>query len=220
MFLQTLETCHFTAQKKTVFIVNMKIANILAMLLTQSSNEFVCLHVLGNPTIVFSGTQTWRDLLYDDFDIHPVLWPDKDGHYVHGGFARRTCRLSASMKSFVDDNDEFVLAGHSMGGCCAILMASHLHHIGKQVHQVYTFGTPQLATRKFATLYEKQGLLKKTVNYATPRDPIVHRLPYLYERVGEVETIPFSHDDIWMHHEMDSYSSALIELERNRTRVS
>ena len=66
----------------------MKFAKILATLLTQSSNEFTCLHVLGKPTIVFSGTQTWRDLLYDDFDVHPVLWPDKDGHYVHGGFAR------------------------------------------------------------------------------------------------------------------------------------
>lgn len=194
----------------------MRYAMHFASLLLHLESKYEC-HpptAAGTPAIIaFSGTQTLRDLLLDDMDIVPGSWKTAEGTtegFVHGGFARRTQSLLAQMQDFVDEHDEFSLAGHSLGGACATLAAAHLAQRGKRVLSVHAFGTPGVATRRFQQYYRRLGLWDDTFLYATPLDPVVHSIPRIYKKVG-VET-PLAFDDsnaTWAHHSMDAYMQGL-----------
>jgi len=171
----------------------------------------------GAPALLlFSGTQTYRDLWVDDLDVRPGVWPARrrgaDGWTVHRGFARRTREiLDDEARAFLEAHDRFVVGGHSLGGACAILAASDLQRRdGKQVDAVYVFGTPRLASRGFRAYYcDEQRLGGVTRSFATPRDPIVHRIPsVLYASVVPYEAVPCAAEDAWSHHDMRAYHAA------------
>ena len=188
----------------------LSIARIATLLATLEENV-LCTHVDARPLVLFSGTRTWQDLVFDDLNVKPRRWPTSSyGGAVHGGFAERTRRLATEEAgTFLSENNDFVIGGHSLGGACAILTASLLRHRGKRVDTVYTFGVPCLATPRFQTFYTHQGLWNKTTNYYTPRDPVVTRLPNLYKRVGSYAMLPCDADDVWLQHDMASYVAAL-----------
>ena len=188
-----------------------------AAMLLRTYDPYVCLppsaHV-PHAFIALSGTRTARDLVLDDLDIRPASWPERGhGGKVHGGFARRTGTLLHRMDAFVQTHDDFVVAGHSLGGACAILAASKLVHEGKHVHRVLAFGTPQLATRRFRDFYRGQGLATRTRLFATPKDPVVHSIPYVYGPVAAPEIVACNASwDPWMQHDMRAYVDALAHV--------
>ena len=165
------------------------------------------------PVIVLSGTRSAKDLLMDDLDIRSMQWPFTDKErgceYVHRGFARRTKALLHRMQPFLDEHDGFVLAGHSMGGACAVLAASELKRRGKKVNRVYTFGMPRLGSKEFATLYDTQGLASLSTHFSTPLDPVVHTLPRMFETVGPYTYLPCIEEDAWRQHDMQSYHDGI-----------
>ena len=188
----------------------MRLTARIATLLASLDDNLLCTHIDSRPCILFSGTRTWRDLLFDDLDVRPRHWPTAErGGAVHGGFAERTERLTEEIPDFLADNDDLVLGGHSLGGSCAILMASRLHARGKNVRSVYTFGVPQLGTTRFQTIYTQQGLWNRTLNFVTPRDPVVTRIPNVYGRVGVNVILPYDSADVWSHHDMATYARLL-----------
>lgn len=191
----------------------MKISVQVATLIASMDRNVLCTHVQAKPCILFSGTRTWRDLLFDDLDVRPRRWPaSARGGAVHGGFADRTERLAGDeCAPFVREHDSFVLAGHSLGGACAILMASRLCEQGKIVESVYTYGVPQIGTVRFQKYFAHQGLWTRTINFYTPRDPVVTRLPNIYKRVGSDILLEYDSDDVWNHHDMATYASLLTE---------
>lgn len=187
-----------------------------ATILSNTQSRFVCVSST-NPTesgiIAFTGTQTPRDLILDDLDVRSVRWPTQKGFFVHRGFARRTRQMLEEMQPFLNDHDSFVLTGHSLGGACAILAASALVESGKCVQSVYTFGTPRLASVEFGRLYHVQGLGDKTFNFATTQDPIVHRLPELFNEVCPYLSLDCDEDDVWAHHDMQMYLRVIKSLQ-------
>ena len=183
-------------------------------MLLHAETPFVCTPARAGfpPSIVFSGTRTLRDLVVDDLDVTPARWPGQGGGLVHGGFARRTRALLGRMDDFVAEHDGFLLAGHSLGGTCAVLAASYLrHNRSKEICAVYTFGMPRLASRGFRRFYETQGI--PTEPFATQRDPIVHKLPTPYrERAGDRFTLlECDEAQAWAHHDMRAYHAAVHE---------
>ena len=163
--------------------------------------------------IILPGTQNARDLLIDDLDIRTATWPPSggEGGLVHRGFARRTRALMSRVWEFVDAHDEFVVAGHSMGGSCAVLSACLMHEMPKRVRGVYTFGMPRMASPEFRRYYERTGLAGVSRHFTTPRDPVVFRIPNWYAPAGEYETVACDSDDLWTHHDMRSYRAALAD---------
>ena len=192
--------------------MRLRTAHAIGAILIATSKEFTCSSLEGKPLVCFQGTQSVRDLLLDDLNIRPISWPRKRDARVHGGFAQRTRRLSNTdeLGVFIEENDDFILTGHSLGGCCAILLASKLERMGKRIHSVYTFGAPNLATPSFVKQYNReQDLCMRTHNIVLPRDPIVFKIPNVYRRVGLNCEIPFESDSLWAHHDMASYLFAL-----------
>ena len=190
------------------------VMNLVLHCLTVTRDPYMC----RPPTphfpalIVFSGTQNAKDLLVDDFDIRRAKWPQSGqprGH-VHKGFARRTSVLLERMKLFTASHDDFVIAGHSLGGACAVLAASDLTRSGKRVRSVYTFGSPRMATPEFRSVYtHEQSLSAVSYHFATPNDPIIHRIPYIFDSIGCYEPLPFHDVSDWVHHDIRSYNAAL-----------
>ena len=166
--------------------------------------------------IAISGTQTARDLIVDDLDIRTARWPPNaiDSGVVHRGFARRTNALCDRMSYFIKEHETFVVAGHSLGGACAVLTASLLAQRGKKIKAVYTFGMPRLASPRFQEYYADQGLVEVSRHFATPLDPVVHKIPYVYKPVGEYEVVPCDKKNAWDQHDMLAYFEFFQETDK------
>lgn len=192
----------------------MRMLQIMANMLLHCHPSHICVppvHPHEPARIVISGTKTARDLIMDDLDIRTKAWPPSSTHkgVVHRGFARRTKSLLKDMEEFLDGHDSFVISGHSMGGACAVLLASELICRSKAVVAVYTFGTPHMSMPSFTDIYKAQGLCNITEHYTTPLDPVVHKIPYVYEMVGPYCLLECDKPKPWDHHNMDSYVDAL-----------
>lgn len=206
----------------------MKLSTITSTLLLSSSVPVVHLPAArpSQPDLVlFPGTQTAKDLFLDDLDVRTKVWPEgapeeeRNGirGCVHRGFARRTGSLMDSVRHAYDvaGSGGIVLAGHSMGGACAVLAAAQLWQWDRvlchaKVVRVLTFGMPRMACHEFAEGYRRQ-LGSRTTHFSTPEDPVVHRLPalYSYPTKAEYVGVPCDSAQPWEHHDMQSYHDAL-----------
>lgn len=90
-------------------------------------------------------------------------------------------------------------------------MASLLTEQGKCVDAVYTVGVPQTGLESFQTFYTEQGLWDTTINFYTPRDQVVTRIPHVYRRVGTYVLLPYDSYNVWEHHDMCTYALLLSE---------
>lgn len=191
----------------------MKIENIITNILLAQSADVICIEPKINrpPIIAFGGTKNLKDLLVYDFNIFPTFWPPDNkksrlGGRVHAGFAKRTSYLMETVNDFITSNDNFVLGGHSLGGSCAILCASKLVNINKNVNAVYTFGVPKIGTDKFRDYYISQGLWDKTTNYVTQNDFIV-KLPIIYKNIGNINLLDFEEKNGIISHDLNNYDA-------------
>jgi len=175
---------------------------LIQILLLQRAEVFY----YKNNIIVFSGTQNIKDVICD-INIIPRKWPKEKDHRVHGGFSLRTERLMYKIQDFIERNDNFIIAGHSLGGSCAILCASELKRRGKHINAVYTFGGPKMATKDFVDYYRSQCLWDKTYNYVTPND-IVVKIP-LYRPVGKNIILNFEEKNGIISHDLNTYMDAI-----------
>ena len=181
----------------------MKIEKMLIqMLLLQRADVFYHKENI----IVFSGTQNIKDIMYD-VNVIPRRWPREEKQRVHGGFALRTERLMNKIEHLIEERDNFIIGGHSLGGSCAILCASELTRRGKNVKAIYTFGSPKMATKKFIDYYKSQGLWEKTFNYVTPNDIIVN-LP-IYQCVGKNIILDFEEKNGIISHDLNTYMNII-----------
>lgn len=160
--------------------------------------------------IAIRGTQSTRDVLYD-LDVRSTSWPRKSSWgQVHKGFASRTLQhLPELNETFLENHDSFVIGGHSMGGCCAILLASKLFQEGRSIREVYTFGSPKVALPEFARKYSSTKLDRITYNFVTPKDPIALRMPPIYSSVGRIVNLEYASANAWIHHDLKTYHRIL-----------
>ncbi|KAH9260307.1 hypothetical protein BASA81_001477 [Batrachochytrium salamandrivorans] len=64
--------------------------------------------------------------------------------------------------------DQFLVVGHSLGGCMAYLMAFHLAKLGVTSIQVLTFGSPKVGNEEFRATYD--ALVPRTTLVQNPFD--------------------------------------------------
>ena len=163
------------------------------------------------PLVVgFTGTSSFSDVV-DDVRFFARPWPpdeEESEALVHGGFADRTTRLcSPDLLATLMRHPDAILAGHSAGGACAVLLAAWVAQKSdvQLRHQVYTFGAPRFGNEAFCELYRRDGLWERTLRHRTPHDPVVSIPPWLCH-VG-VETVVESDECRMAQHKLESYGA-------------
>jgi len=106
---------------------------------------------------------------------------------VHSGFAgalaRVECELLAVLTGLLTEKPRKLwIAGHSLGGALATLMATKLVLANASVEGVYTFGQPQVGDRKFVRHYNKE-LGKRTYRVVNHLDAVAYLLRTQFKHV-------------------------------------
>ena len=114
----------------------MRAASVASLLLGCTSPLTVFPPTPTRPLVVgFTGTATLGDVV-DDMRFFARPWPpnnESSEALVHGGFADRTTRLcTPELLELVRQHPDAVIAGHSMGGACAVLLAAWAKHDAKK----------------------------------------------------------------------------------------
>lgn len=160
--------------------------------------------------VAFTGTSTAGDV-YDDVRFFARPWPPDEANeeLVHGGFADRTLRLcTPELLDTLAEHPDAVLAGHSAGGACAVLLAAWAAERTPSVrHSVYTFGAPRVGNKGFAAAYRRRGLWDRTWRHRTPCDP-VPRIPPWLRHVGVEVVVPAATRNMITQHSLGTYNGA------------
>ena len=198
----------------------MKLNHLLTFLLMETDKSVVCVtpSLTRPPIIAVMGTRSIGDLL-SDVNIRPRYWPTgaKDAGFVHGGFAKHAKKIlkRQDVIEFVNEYPEPIVAGHSMGGAAAALIASSLVFEGKSVKSVHTFGAPRMVTQNFLDFYNKQGIGSRTWRYVVRGDPVSTFSP-IYKHVGNEVILDSPQKGINLkNHDLSSYRIATDDLPSN-----
>lgn len=185
----------------------MKIEKILINILSVQKSGVTCIpksQLVDYPIISFSGTQNFSQVLNYDLNFLPEEWSPKGK--AHSGFIKRSLKLIDEIEYFIEENDNFILSGHSLGGAVAVLCASRITTNGKNVLAVYTFGTPKIGDEEFREYYINQNLWEKTKNYVTPRDFVRKLPPFIYKNIGDEIEIYSSERNLLKSHDIKTYN--------------
>ena len=194
--------------------------SILTLILLNTNKPFTLLEPsVNNPPILgFIGS---RDI-YDfkkNINVSPQEWPPQDPHgYVHRGFISKLDMLlkeNIEIDNFLNNNNNIVLTGHSLGGAICTLLASKLVSEKKTIDSIYTFGAPPMASTSFKEYYKTQGLNDVTYRYTTPKDPVTNLIP-VYNHLGKKILVPYNHKSILKHHELETYNNQITKLKMGR----
>lgn len=164
---------NFSDGKVIAFIDNLNIQ--LAVILSESLKVLV---------IVFRGTDSFRDILYD-FNISKI--PLDKNIYIHNGFYNQLNTVYGELLNIINihlTNDyNIYISGHSAGGAHSTILSYLLSKKTKKIIKVITFGCPKIGNYEWKQSYEST---KNILNYRiTNNSDIITCLPlYNYYHVG------------------------------------
>jgi pimeloyl-ACP methyl ester carboxylesterase len=186
----------------------LNLQNIISLLLNSDSHGFLEPSFTNPAVLVFSGSKNINDFR-KNINIVPRSWPPQNpSGTVHGGFASKLEMLLNEDKQicdFINDNDDIILAGHSLGGATSILLASM---VPKKINSIYTFGAPPLSSLEFKKYSKSIGLYSKTFRYTTPKDPVSNLVP-VYHHIGNKILLPYESKSRLQHHDIETYQMLL-----------
>lgn len=152
--------------------------------------------IANNDVIIFAFRGTEADIndVLADADIELTNGPFGTGSRVHRGFARAlnnvTTFVNRQMRKFDRSGDRPVwFTGHSLGAALATLAASSMIDSGKKVQGMYTFGSPRVGNKKFATSLNAK--LKNHYRMVFGKDLVTRVAPraFKYAHAGRLTTI-------------------------------
>ncbi len=190
----------------------LNLQNIISLLLNSDSHGFLEPSFTNPAVLVFAGSKNINDFK-KNINIVPRPWPPENPYgTVHGGFASKLEMLLSENKeisNFMDDNNDIILAGHSLGGATSILLASMAP---KKIKSVYTFGAPPVSSLEFKKYSKSIGLYSKTFRYTTPKDPVSNLVP-VYHHIGNKILLPYESKSRLQHHDIETYQMLLKNME-------
>src|SRR5262245_16907979 len=146
--------------------------------------------------LAFRGTEQKLADWQTDADFKPVRSPTGTGH-THQGFTTQLeqvyLEITDALKKHLANDTLLYVAGHSLGGALATLMAARISADKVcGIHAVHTFGSPRVGDNEFCKAYEL-ALGHCTFRVVNAEDlvtlvppPIVPGTDWRYDHVGQV----------------------------------
>ncbi|MFO6422417.1 lipase family protein [Motilimonas sp. KMU-193] len=132
-----------------------QINRTLDIIIKSNSYKDIVLSDINAEQVPFAPSQDWLDRQLDDWV--PVL--DSDAPRVHKGFATFAGALWKLIEPYIAIHRNrirrYLLAGHSLGGAGATLLAAYL--VEKKITHsplLYTYGSPRVGTHSFVEKYK------------------------------------------------------------------
>lgn len=123
----------------------------------------------GYQIVCFRGTNSLTDVAID-------LWFAKNSAYggkgkVHAGFQTALNEVWTALEKNIDKNRKVIIAGHSLGGALAQLLAYRLSLNNYNVSGVYTYGSPRVGNSIYKEEYNAR-LAAKTYLHINNKDAV------------------------------------------------
>jgi len=140
--------------------------------------------VLKNIIIIFRGTDSFSDILYDCSITKKQLENDI---FVHGGFYDQLNTIYGNLldliKNYIILEYDIYISGHSAGGAYSLILSHLLSKMVNKPIKVITFGCPRIGNYQWKLLY---NLNNNIINYrVSNKKDIITALPiYDYYHVG------------------------------------
>lgn len=112
------------------------------------------------------GSHLLEDLIID-LQIGKT-WDEECGCYIHTGFRKKANVLLDDIIPLLDRRHALILAGHSMGGAMAVIIAMKLTRRGYNVDQVVTFGAPKVITNSGCEVWRGKLRVLRVVHHDDP----------------------------------------------------
>ena len=148
--------------------------------------------------LVFRGTATSRELLYD---LKATKTSFREGR-VHSGFLNLYKSVRGEISAVVPD----IICGYSLGAAMAVLAASE----ASNSPIVYTFASPKVGDDRFADWYNT--CMSSPTYCVRNEDDVITRLPFLNTHVGTEVVFARDAGSILDNHSYDTYRDAISEM--------
>ena len=191
----------------------------LAMVHRGKYQQWVCLRGTHTPQdramdarvsqVVFPHTVASQDPLLQCWELLP---PEE--YRVHEGFAAIADLLYPQLEPLIEKNVPVVLAGHSMGGAVAMLLAFRFCRFGSCV--VYTYGCPRIMNPAMADALPFEVIrVINTADIVTDTPPVLMHgkdtdTPAQYAHVGRPVVFTDNRLSYTHNHTLDVYHENLV----------
>ena len=153
----------------------------------------------GSVGAFIKGTNSAEDII-KDVDAIQISIPfcAAPKALAHDGFLDASRGIAVRVAQTTKFGDRIVIAGHSLGGAVATLVALELTTMGYRNITVYTFGSPRVFNKEAAAIYEAQ--VPNTYRFVHAYDA-VPTVPWwwTYTHVGQLVRINAAGDEIPEH---------------------
>lgn len=119
--------------------------------------------------ICFRGTNSLTDVVIDLWFTKNIAFGGKGK--VHAGFQNALNEVWPTLEKNLDKNRKVIIAGHSLGGALAQLLAYRLALKNYKVSGVYTYGSPRVGNSDFKEAYNSR-LANKTFLHINNEDAV------------------------------------------------
>jgi hypothetical protein len=135
----------------------------------------VCNHESERLIVAFRGTSS-RDDVLTDLSISRTELPlarlsESKYPLVHSGFHEQFFSVNKELEKDIEENDEIIFCGHSLGGALATIGSLYYSFLypDKDISCV-TFGSPRVGDSRFAELFDER--ISNSIRYVNDNDPI------------------------------------------------
>lgn len=129
--------------------------------------------------ITIRGTKGFKDILHD---LSITSKQYKDNIYIHNGFFQQFSAIKDDIDRYILNNiidiDNFIVAGHSLGGALAQIVAPYISENYFKNVSCHTFGSPRVGNAKFVEWFDFH--IKDNYRVSNKSD-IVSSIPIKYK---------------------------------------
>jgi hypothetical protein len=135
----------------------------------------VCKHESEALVVAFRGTSSREDVLTDlsitrrELPLSGLSEPEFP--LVHSGFHEQFFSVNKEIEKDIEENDEVIFCGHSLGGALATIGSLYYSFLypDKDISCV-TFGSPRVGDNRFVELFDER--ISNSLRYVNDNDPI------------------------------------------------
>jgi len=174
--------------------------------------------------VTFRGTDSLNTAI---INTHAALVKDSEVQgCIHKGYKDMVLHTMDLIGDKLDNVDNMILSGHSMGGACAQILGAMLPEKTEKELRIISFGSPPVGDQEFASFYRKKikNCARVVHEYdIIPRLPIpffkhTYGLRLIEHQPGEVRPCPkrpYTAQDLSKfirYHQMNSYITPLRKM--------